>query len=641
MNESVVRMPNGEPFAFWDDETEYARVYHVACQHSGATDDGPGTAEQPFATIGRAAELLQPGEKVVVHEGIYRECVRPARGGTGPDAMIAYEAAPGEKVILRGSREWKPDLVPSEGWNLGQVPPPPGARGHRHGVLPEGTTVWTAEMPAEWFVGYHPFMAMNFSCEYNTFVKDWSREETAVFMLRRGMLIADGVPLVQVNVSRQIGGHDGAFFVQDPGLQLHFRLPGDADPEGVTFEVTTQEQIFAPKAGGVNFVRLSGLCCQYAADGFPIPQRAMISASRGHHWIIEDCDLSWANACAIDLGNETWHRWRPGPRAFRGGGGGRHIVRRNHIHDIGICGIAAVGNNEGTLIEDNTIERVGYHNIERLWENGGLKFHTCDSALFRRNIFRHIDHAPGLWLDVMNVNCRITENVFADVNSIKGALYLEACQGLNVLDHNVFWDIRGDTNRPWGDIFRKPGFAVNIDSGENCVFAHNLLMDVPDSSALWFNLDQHARLVAGRVGLCTGHKILNNILVGCPDRILLSRVKGNACDGNLYDERDDFASFTIEYPKPDGIVHLKGWQEYYGFDLNAAQRKITATFDPETLALSVAVDGDLPTCVPVPELHEAETAASPGPYALDDGKCCVTVRAGVPQTDKRRETHNP
>ena len=152
--------------------------------------------------------------------------------------------------------------------------------------------LWTAEMPAEWFVGYNPFIAMNFSCEYNTFVKDWSREETAVYMLRRGMLIADGVPLKQVNVSRQIGGDDGAFFVQDPGLQLHFRLPGDADPEGVTFEVTTQEQVFAPKAGGVNYIRVSGLCCQHAADGFPIPQRAMISAARGHHWIIEDCDLS-------------------------------------------------------------------------------------------------------------------------------------------------------------------------------------------------------------------------------------------------------------------------------------------------------------------------------------------------------------
>jgi len=40
---------------------------------------------------------------VLVHEGVYRERVKPARGGTGPDAMICYEAAPGERVVIKGS----------------------------------------------------------------------------------------------------------------------------------------------------------------------------------------------------------------------------------------------------------------------------------------------------------------------------------------------------------------------------------------------------------------------------------------------------------------------------------------------------------------------------------------------------------
>ena len=458
-----------------------------------------------------------------------------------------------------------------------------------------------------------------------------TQPETTVFMLRRGLLLADGVPLKQVFYPRELASSDGTYWVEDPGLRLHFQLPDDVDPSSVTLEVTTQEQILAPVAGKLSYIRVSGLCFEQCADGFPIPQRAMVSAARGHHWIIEDCAMRWANACAIDLGNESWHRWSPTARRARGGG--RHIVRRNHIHDIGICDIAAAGNNAGALIEDNTVERVGFHNVERLWENGGLKFHVCDSGLFRRNIFRHIDHAPGLWLDVMNVNCPITENVFADVNSIKGALYLEMCQGLNVLDHNVFWDIRGDTNRPWSDIFQKPGFAVNIDSGENCVFAHNLLIDVPDSYALWFNLDQKERLMAGRVGLRRRHKILNNILVGCPERVLLSRTRENQCDGNLYDAADDFASFCIEYPEPAAILHLEGWRDYYGFDQHGTQATLTARFDPETLELAVDVEGDLPTCVPVPELHEEQMAASPGPYALDDGSCRVTVRAGLPKGD--------
>ncbi|MBN1402066.1 MAG: right-handed parallel beta-helix repeat-containing protein, partial [Anaerolineae bacterium] len=562
MNDPTVIMPDGTPFAFWDDRTRYERAYHVACEHPQATDDGPGTEERPFATIGRAAALLQPGEKVIVHAGVYRECVRPARGGTGPDAMIAYEAAPGEEATIRGSQPWAGPFTPSEGWNLGP--------------LPEGVTVWTGEMPAEWFLGYNPFIARNVSSEYNTFVKDWTREETEIFLLRRGMLLADGVPLKQVSFPRELAASDGAFWVEEPGLRLHFRLPGDADPQSMSLEVTTREQALAPLDPGLGYIRISGLRFETCADGFPVPQRAMVSAARGDHWIIEDCTLRWANACAIDLGNETWHRRRmmPSPAA------GHHIVRRNHICDIGTCGIAAVGNNASTLVEDNTIERIGYHNIERLWECGGLKFHTCDSGLFRRNIFRHIHHAPGLWLDVLNHNCRITENVFADIDSIKGALYLEMCFGLNVLDHNVFWDIRGDYSRPWGVISMKPGFAVNIDSGEQCVFAHNLLADVPDSYALWFNLDQQDRIMRGRTGLCRRHKILNNVFVGCPERILLSRTADNQCDGNLYHGADDFTSFCIEYPAPQAILDLEAWQTYYGYDQGATQAAITVSFDP-------------------------------------------------------------
>ena len=33
MPESEVLMPDGKPFVFWDDATEYGRVYHVASEH--------------------------------------------------------------------------------------------------------------------------------------------------------------------------------------------------------------------------------------------------------------------------------------------------------------------------------------------------------------------------------------------------------------------------------------------------------------------------------------------------------------------------------------------------------------------------------------------------------------------------------
>jgi len=345
MSDRPVLLPDGTPFPFWDDRTVYRRVYHVAAEHPRASDDGPGSEEQPFATIGRAAAILQPGEKVVIHGGIYRERVRPARGGTGPDAMIAYEAAPGEAVSIRGSEVWTPTFTPSDEWNWAGWGPPR-----------EGLTVWAGDLPAEWFVGYNPFVAMNFPTDYCTFVRNWTVPETQVFMLRRGMVFYRGRALKQVLMPRDLGQTDGAFFVPDPGLRIYLRLPGDADPRGETFEVTTREQCFAPSVAGVNYIRVSGLTFEHGANVFPVPQRGILSAGRGHHWIIEDCTVRWANAQGIDVGNETWHRARPegGPEVARLEGG-HHIIRRNQVTDCGICGIAAVGNNAGTLVEYNLV----------------------------------------------------------------------------------------------------------------------------------------------------------------------------------------------------------------------------------------------------------------------------------------------
>ena len=103
MGEQPVRLPDGSEFAFWEPGLDYTRTYHVSATDPGASDDGPGSAERPFRTIQRAAEAMQPGERVVVGAGTYRERVCPPRGGSGPDRMIHYEAAPGARVVIKGS----------------------------------------------------------------------------------------------------------------------------------------------------------------------------------------------------------------------------------------------------------------------------------------------------------------------------------------------------------------------------------------------------------------------------------------------------------------------------------------------------------------------------------------------------------
>jgi len=53
-------------------------TYHVAI--TGA-DTAAGTESAPFRTINHAAQVAVGGDTVLVHEGVYREWVKPANGG--------------------------------------------------------------------------------------------------------------------------------------------------------------------------------------------------------------------------------------------------------------------------------------------------------------------------------------------------------------------------------------------------------------------------------------------------------------------------------------------------------------------------------------------------------------------------------
>ncbi|NQV32260.1 MAG: DUF1565 domain-containing protein, partial [Phycisphaeraceae bacterium] len=77
-----------------------AREYHVS--QSGHDADN-GSVSRPFKTISAAAKMAQPGDVITVHEGVYRERISPPRGGTSDDQRIVYQAASGERVVIKGS----------------------------------------------------------------------------------------------------------------------------------------------------------------------------------------------------------------------------------------------------------------------------------------------------------------------------------------------------------------------------------------------------------------------------------------------------------------------------------------------------------------------------------------------------------
>ena len=112
-------LPDGTLFSFWEKETVYTKELHVSA--SAGEDGADGSAEHPFRRIQQAADIAEPGTKVLIHGGVYRECVRPAKGGTDPEHMISYEAAGDGEVLIKAS-EKVTDFFPSEGWNLAARP---------------------------------------------------------------------------------------------------------------------------------------------------------------------------------------------------------------------------------------------------------------------------------------------------------------------------------------------------------------------------------------------------------------------------------------------------------------------------------------------------------------------------------------
>jgi len=94
--------------------TVSAKVWVVDNKNTESSDlMGYGTKLRPFKSIAYAAQLAGPGDTVLVHEGIYRECISPEKGGKAGQ-LVVYLATHGEKVVVKGSEVWKDQWLPDK-----------------------------------------------------------------------------------------------------------------------------------------------------------------------------------------------------------------------------------------------------------------------------------------------------------------------------------------------------------------------------------------------------------------------------------------------------------------------------------------------------------------------------------------------
>lgn len=86
----------------------FAAEYYVAKYGS---DKNPGTREKPFLSIGKAAEVMKPGDLCLIGEGVYNETVRPTRSGKADSPIVFRKLDETGAVVISGF-----DPVPENSW---------------------------------------------------------------------------------------------------------------------------------------------------------------------------------------------------------------------------------------------------------------------------------------------------------------------------------------------------------------------------------------------------------------------------------------------------------------------------------------------------------------------------------------------
>ena len=595
-------LPDGTLFTSWEQPLTYSKTYYVDNQSAKADDKGPGSKERPFKTINQAAQVLQPGERVIIAAGTYRECVKPARGGTSPDKMISYEAAPGAQVYIKGSEVvkdgWTQDPVVAFG-RPSATPPPPQA------------PTWGFHLTGAMFPdAYNPFALA--SVAGDRVWLDTKAVDMGPYFRRRGLVFADGKPLEPVELQRELvspnlpgppapgtppsmagtpprtrngpmmqelgGTKDDRFYTDANGQSIHIRL-ASGTPADHMIEITIREQVFVPANRGTSYIRLKGITFAHAGNGFPLPQRgAMVDTNGGGRWVFEDNTFEWANAIGLEIGGLTPAGSQQPNSA--------HIIRNNTFRYNGIEGVAGIGSRD-VLVENNLFEWNCWADAEREWESAAAKFHRAQNMMFRRNVIRHTRHGNGIWLDSGDVNCRITSNIFADTLTVSAAIHMEMNPQHNQIDNNIIWDVR---NAEPGTPGQRgcAGSGIFINASDKIVIAQNLIGKCDNSGI--FAIVRPDRAGSGSA---SENKISNNIFATLGKSGIVFLTEKNEADGNVYASLpNDFQGFFTGEQKQ--WFSLADWRSKFGWDKNSVVADVQVSFDPDKLELSINSPQPLP-----------------------------------------------
>ncbi|WP_221640638.1 discoidin domain-containing protein [Actinoallomurus bryophytorum] len=410
------------------------RTIHVA---KNGNDANAGTQSAPYLTINKAAQVAEPGDTVVVHSGLYRETVKPARGGTSESTRITYTNAGDGEVTIKGSEEIN-TWVRSSG------------------------NVWSVTLPGTFFGDYNPYATGQPQGGEGGFFPGYTAGD--VYLSEQAYYEKSSLTDVQAGPNTwfsQVSGSSTTIWANFNG----------ADPNAKLAEINVRRQIFAPDAWGLGYITVRGFTMNQAAgtySDFPSSpsrrQAGAVSVNGGLRWIIENNIILNARTIAVDigLGCDEWAGNRPGTTRTNfhdTAKYGSHIVRDNYIGKAGQSGIAGVFSWNSEIMY-NRIEDTNYRNEFSGAETAPIKVHYMNEGLIKGNYLKNSKgtNSAGIWTDWGNQNVRVTGNI---VLNTPWGYYAEAVFGPILVDNNVFI---GD-----GDIRTLDATGI--------VYANNLFID--------------------------------------------------------------------------------------------------------------------------------------------------------------------
>lgn len=422
--------------------TIQAREYHVSVN---GDDTNKRTAKTPFRTISKASKVAQPGDVITVHEGTYRERINPPCGGQSEQDRIIYQAASGEKVIIKGSEIIK-------GWQKLQ------------------NDTWKVSIDNSFFGEFNPYSDLIAGDWFNPKGRD--HHTGAVYLNGHWLTEAAGLDDVLKPIADtplwfgQVNETNTTIWAQFKNI----------NPNEAEIEINVRQTVFYPAKPGINFITVRGFTMMHAATPWAPPtaeQIGLIGTHWSKGWIIENNDIRYSTCVGITLGKygDQWDNTSQNTaegyvktieRALENGWSkeniGHHIVRNNHISHCEQAGIVGSMGAVFSTITGNDIHDIHVRQLFTGAEMAGIKIHAAiDTEISHNHIYRT---CRGIWLDWMAQGTRVTGNLLHDNNTCED-LFVEVNHGPFLVDNNLFL-----SGRSLFDMSEGGAYAHNLFAGQ-------------------------------------------------------------------------------------------------------------------------------------------------------------------------------